>query len=35
MPNGTKMWLGNNPLTRAEFAKIVSIPFEELLFEVE
>lgn len=33
MPNGKKMWLGNNPLTRAEFAKIVSIPFAELLFE--
>lgn len=33
MPNGTKMWLGNNPLTRAEFAKIVSIPFAEILFE--
>lgn len=35
MPNGTKMWLGNNPLTRAEFAKIVSIPFEQVLFESE
>ena len=33
MPNGTKMWLWNNPLTRAEFAKIVSIPFAEILFE--
>ena len=35
MPNGKKMWLGNNPLTRAEFAKIVSIPFAEILFESE
>ena len=35
MQNGTKMWLGNNPLTRAEFAKIVSIPFEQVLFESE
>ena len=35
MPNGTKTWQWNNPLTRAEFAKMVSIPFSELLFERE
>lgn len=33
MPNGTKTWQWNNSLTRAEFAKIVSIPFAELLFD--
>ena len=33
MPNWTKTWQWNNSLTRAEFAKIVSIPFAELLFD--
>lgn len=33
MPNGSKMWQWNNYLTRAEFAKIISIPFEDVLFD--
>lgn len=33
MPDGTKTWQWNNYLTRAQFAKIVSIPFEDILFD--